>query len=119
MLSARRGGKHPQSVRTLDVLTCTDVSLLLGRAMWKSPNPQATDRKTVAKDQPGHIRGRGPSDCKYPSPLFNLLRLVNSDPFSVVDPLRLNVMHCEPTVHSISGVVRRVGWSWILSCFFV
>ena len=50
------------------MLTCTDVSLLLARAMWKSPIPQAMTAMQQQKINWDMAEDAGQSDCKSPSP---------------------------------------------------
>ena len=71
-VSARRGGKHADTQRVCVpgmMLTCTDVSLLLARAMWKSPIPQAMTAMQQQQINWDISEDAGQSDCKSPSPL--------------------------------------------------
>ena len=65
-----------------DVLTCTDVGLLLARAMWKSPIPQAMTAMQQLLADRDISEDAGQSDCKSPSPLLSVHRSGFTDPFS-------------------------------------
>ena len=62
-VSARRGGKHaakPHNQNCFVVFICTDVCLLLARAMWKSPIPQAMTAMQQQQVDQDILRGHGP-----------------------------------------------------------
>ena len=62
-VSAKRCGKHAARLHNQNcfvVLICTDVSLLLARAMWKSPIPQAMTAMQQQQVNQDILRGRGP-----------------------------------------------------------
>ena len=56
----RKHAARPHNQNCFVVLFCTDVSLLLARAMWKGPVPQAMTAMQQQQVNQDILSGRGP-----------------------------------------------------------